>query len=91
MIFKNNNFICSSPKHSISRDDFNSTKFLSWYDKISTKANLKFSESFEDPFLDCKNNDKVKNFSSEGLVEPVESKENICEEGAPDPTKASKR
>ena len=55
------------------------------------KANLKFSESFEDPFLDCKNNDKVKNFSSEGLVEPVESKENICEEGAPDPTKASKR
>ena len=82
MIFKTENVICSSPKHSISRDSLCSLQFSSSPNKLNREAYTKFSEYFESPSSNSPNEDTTKNISSNDLAERNETNEKICAEAA---------
>ena len=82
MIFKTENVICSSPKHSVSRDSLCSLQFSSSPNKLNRDANTKFSEYFENPSSNSPNEDTTKNIGSNDLTERNETSEKNFAEAA---------
>ena len=82
MIFKTENVICSSPKHSVSRDSLCSLQFSSSPNKLNREDKTKFPEYFESPSSNSPNEDTTKNISSNDLAERNETSEKIFAEAA---------
>ena len=87
MVFKNDNLICCSPKHSVSRDSFSSFRFVSSPNKSSYESNTKFPECLENQSLNSPNNSTIKNLSSNDLTECKETSEKVCAEAVYSKTK----
>ena len=91
MIFKTENVICSSPKHSVSRDSLCSLQFWSSSNKLNREAYTKFSEYLESPSSNSPNEDITKKISSNDLAERNETSEKIFAEAAYSKTNNWKR
>ena len=87
MVFKNDNLVCCSPKHSISRDSFSSFQFVSSPKNSSYESNTKFPECLENQSLNSPNSNTIKSFSSNDLTECKETSEKVCAEAVYSKTK----
>ena len=91
MIFKNDNLVCCSPKHSVSGDSFSSFQFVSSPNKLSYESNTKFPECLENQSLNSPNSNTIKSFSSNDLTECQKTSEKVCAEAVYSKTKDLKR